>query len=189
MSTFSKTLAPGLRVAWVVAPAAVIRLLTQAKQGTDLHTATFTQMVTYETARAGFLDRHVRHLRDVYRARRDAMLAALAEHFPAGARWSHPEGGLFVWCTLPAGADTSVMLRAALEQHVAYIPGAAFHAKGGGENTLRLNFSAMPPERIAEGIARLGRVFRAAPGAKQPPALVTIPPREDRALLAEIPVI
>jgi 2-aminoadipate transaminase len=102
LSTFSKTLAPGLRLGWVIAPTEVINRLVQAKQGADLHTSTFIQMVAYEVARGGFLDRHVREIRAVYRARRDAMLAALEEYFPEGARWTHPQGGLFLWATLPA---------------------------------------------------------------------------------------
>ncbi|MFQ6117767.1 MAG: PLP-dependent aminotransferase family protein, partial [Candidatus Bipolaricaulia bacterium] len=103
LSTFSKTLAPGLRLGWVIAPVEVIERLVQAKQGADLHTSTFIQMVAYEVARGGFLDRHVRRIRAVYRERRDAMLAALERHFPEGVCWTHPQGGLFLWATLPEG--------------------------------------------------------------------------------------
>jgi 2-aminoadipate transaminase len=160
LGTLSKTLAPGLRIGWVVAPAPVIDKLVQLKQGADLHTATFCQMVAYETARGGLLDRHVRRLREVYRERRDAMLEALAREMPPGVTWTRPQGGLFLWVTLPAGLDSTGLLRDALARDVAFVPGAPFHAAGGGEHTLRLNFSAAPPDRIAEGIRRLASALR-----------------------------
>lgn len=172
LSTFSKILAPGLRLAWVVAPPEVIGKLVQAKQGTDLHTATFTQMIATEVAQGGFLDRHVRQVRAVYRERRNVMLRALEEHFPPQVQWTHPAGGLFLWCTLPAGLDATELLPGALAAGVAFVPGTAFFAGGGGENTLRLNFSSAPPEQIREGIARLGRVLHEAlPPAMDTPAL------------------
>jgi 2-aminoadipate transaminase len=161
LSTFSKILAPGLRLAWVIAPPEVIRRLVQAKQGADLHTATFTQMIAYQVAQGGFLDRHVRHIRRVYKERRDVMLAAMDACFPPGVRWTHPNGGLFLWVTLPAGLDAAEVLRAALELKVAFVPGTSFFARGGGANTFRLNFSNATPEKIQEGIARLGRVLTA----------------------------
>ncbi len=160
LGTLSKTLAPGLRLGWVVAPEDVIRKLVQLKQGADLHTSTFTQMVAHEVARGGFLDQHVRRIRDVYRERRDAMLRAMDAHFPPGVAWTRPAGGLFLWVTLPEGVDAKALLDHALEQKVAFVPGAAFFAAGGGERALRLNFSYCPPERIEEGIARLGAVLR-----------------------------
>ncbi len=162
LSTFSKLLAPGLRVAWIVAAPEVIQKLVQAKQGADLQTATFNQMLVYEVAREGFLDRHVKTLRDLYRTRRDAMLTALEEHFPTAVRWTHPEGGLFLWVTLPEGLDTTDLLVPALEERVAFVPGGAFHANGGGANTMRLNFSNANPQQIHEGITRLGKVLEGA---------------------------
>jgi 2-aminoadipate transaminase len=159
LSTFSKILAPGLRLAWVVAPPEVIRKLVQAKQGADLHTATFNQIIAYEVARGGFLDEHARLIRRVYRERRDAMLAAMEEHFPPGVRWTRPKGGLFLWGTLPEHMDSGLILRAAIEEKVAFVPGAPFFPCGGGANTMRLNFSYPTPEIIREGIARLGRVL------------------------------
>jgi 2-aminoadipate transaminase len=162
LSTFSKLLAPGLRVAWVVAAPEVIQKLVQAKQGADLQTATFNQMLVYEVAREGFLDRHIKTLRDLYRTRRDAMLTALAEHFPPAVKWTHPEGGLFLWVTLPDGLDATDLLMPALEERVAFVPGGAFHANGGGTNTLRLNFSNANPRQIHEGITRLGKVLEGA---------------------------
>ncbi len=160
LGTLSKTLAPGLRIGWVVAPEEVITKLSQMKQGADLHTSTFAQMVAYETARGGFLDRHVRRIREVYRVRRDAMLASLQRHFPAGVLWTRPQGGLFLWATLPRGVDAGALLQHALAEKVAFVPGAAFHPRGGGAHTFRLNFSYCRPEVIEEGIRRLGGVLR-----------------------------
>lgn len=160
LSTFSKTLAPGLRVGWVVAPAEVIARLALAKQGTDLHTGTLDQCIVHELLAGGQIEAGLGAIIARYRERRDTMLAALTEHFPATARWTHPEGGMFVWATLPPGADATELLPAAIEQGVAFVPGAAFYPNGGGENTLRLNFSNASPERITEGIARLGAVLR-----------------------------
>jgi 2-aminoadipate transaminase len=159
LGTLSKTLAPGLRIGWVVAPEEVIGKLVQMKQGADLHTSTFTQMVAYEVARGGFLDSHVRRIRKVYGERRDTMLRALEKHFPRSVSWTRPQGGLFLWVTLPAGIDASILLEEAIRENVAFVPGASFFPRGGGEGTFRLNFSFCTPERIEEGIRRLGRVL------------------------------
>ncbi len=159
LSTFSKTLAPGIRLAWVVAPPEVIRKLVQAKQGADLHTATFNQLVAYEVARGGFLDRHIKHIRDVYSERRNVMLAAMDAYFPPGVEWTHPQGGLFLWGILPEALNSADVLKGAIEQKVAFVPGAPFYPTGGGHNTMRINFSNASPEKIREGIARLGRVL------------------------------
>lgn len=159
MSTFSKTLAPGLRLGWVVAPVEVVARLVQAKQGADLHTTTLTQMLAYEVVRTGFLDGHVREIRKVYRERRDVMLEAMEEHFPEGVRWTRPQGGLFLWATVPEEIDTAELLEDAVEEKVAFVPGFAFFADGQGHNTMRLNFSYCAPEVIQEGIRRLGRAI------------------------------
>jgi len=159
LGTLSKTLAPGFRLGWVVAPTEVIEKLVQLKQGTDLHTSTFTQMVAYEVARGGFLDRHVSVIRKVYGDRRDAMLRALKAHFPPGVLWTRPQGGLFLWVTLPAGLDSTKVLDEALQEKVAFVPGAPFFPRGGGAGTLRLNFSYCNPQKIEEGIRRLGGVL------------------------------
>jgi len=162
LSTFSKTLAPGLRLGWVVAPAEVIQRLVQAKQGADLHTSTLAQMIAFEVAREGFLDRHVRFIRTVYRERRDAMFATLRRYFPADVHWTTPQGGLFLWVTLPEPMDATEILQAAIAENVAFVPGAAFFADGSGRNTFRLNFSNASPARIKEGIRRLGTVLERA---------------------------
>ena len=161
LSTFSKLLAPGLRVGWLAAPRELIDKLTQAKQGLDLHSGSLSQVTAYEACRDGLLDRHVPTIRATYHARRDAMLAALARHMPAAVRWTRPEGGMFIWLTLPAHLDAATLLQASLEQHVAFVPGTSFFANGGGSNTLRLNFSHSTPERIGEGVKRLGQAVEA----------------------------
>ena len=162
LSTFSKTLAPGLRLGWIVAPPEIIAKLTQLKQGADLHTSTFTQFVAYEVARDGFLDKHVRLIRKIYRERRDVMLQALEEVFPPAVTWTHPQGGLFLWVTLPEGLDMKSIFNAALEQNVAFVPGDSFYANNGREGCrhMRLNFSNAAPEQIREGIRRLSAAVK-----------------------------
>jgi 2-aminoadipate transaminase len=156
MSTFSKTLAPGLRLGWIVAPPDVIAKLVQLKQGADLHTSTFNQIVTYEVAKNGFLDEHAKQIRSVYRERRDAMLAALDEFFPEEVTWTRPQGGLFLWVTLPNGMDSEELFDTALKNNVAFVPGTSFYPEGDeGKRHMRLNFSYMEPDRIHEGIRRL----------------------------------
>jgi len=156
MSTFSKTLAPGLRLGWIVAPPDVIAKLVQLKQGADLHTSTFNQIVTYEVAKNGFLDEHAKQIRSVYRERRDAMLAALDEFFPEEVTWTRPQGGLFLWVTLPHKMDSEELFDTALKNNVAFVPGASFYPEGDeGKRHMRLNFSYMECDRIHEGIRRL----------------------------------
>lgn len=162
LGTFSKILAPGLRVGWVVAAAPVIVQLAQAKQGADLHTATFNQMIAYEMLHSGYLEEHRKVIARTYRERRDAMLAVLEEYFPAGTRWTHPMGGMFLWVELPPGVDAAQLLQDAIEQRVAFVPGRGFHIDGSGGNTMRLNFSNATPETIREGIRRLGALLATA---------------------------
>ncbi len=158
-STFSKTLAPGLRLAWIVAPSEVIQCCIMAKQGMDLHTSSFVQMTAYEVLKNGFLENHVRLIRQVYSERRDVMLESLQRYFPPGTHWTRPEGGLFLWVTLPERIDTLALMPKALENKVAYVPGTAFFPDGSGSNTFRLNFSNANPENIEVGIRRLGEVL------------------------------
>jgi 2-aminoadipate transaminase len=160
LSTFSKTLAPGLRLAWVIAPSQVIRKLVQAKQGADLHTSTFNQIVAFEVGRGGFLDRHIWLIRRVYGERRNLMLEAMEELFPPGVQWTKPKGGLFLWGMLPKGMDTTEMFKVAVKRKVAFVPGTSFYALGGGENTMRLNFSYSNGEQIQVGIERLSHVIK-----------------------------
>jgi len=162
LSTFSKTLAPGLRLGWIVAPPEIISKLTQLKQGADLHTSTFTQFVAYEVARDGFLDQHVKLIRRIYGERRDVMLQALQEFFPPAVTWTHPQGGLFLWVTLPARLDMQAIFNSALQQNVAFVPGDSFFANNSreGRHHMRLNFSNAAPDRIREGIRRLAAAVK-----------------------------
>jgi len=160
MSTFSKLLAPGLRLAWVIAPPEVTRKIVITKQAADLHTATFNQIVAYEVGKGGFLDEHVKVIRATYKERRDVMLETMAETFPSEVRWTHPEGGMFLWGILPEDMDAAEVLKVALEKKVAFVPGFPFHPNGGGKNTMRLNFSYSRPETIREGITRLGMTLK-----------------------------
>jgi len=160
LSTFSKTLAPGIRLAWVIAPPEIITKLMLAKQGADLHTSTFNQMVAHEVAKGGFLNEHVKHIRKVYKERRDVMIETLAEHMPPGVIWTKPEGGLFLWATAPKCVDCQDLFEDAVKEKVAFVPGFSFYAEGGGYNSMRLNFSNADPEHINEGIARLARVMK-----------------------------
>lgn len=163
LGTFSKTLAPGLRLGWVVGPAAWVARLAQVKQSADLHTSTLSQYVALEVLKSGTLEPHLEVLRGVYRERCEAMLQALGEHFPAGSRWTVPTGGMFVWVELPSGVDVSPLLpKVVAEERVAYVPGAPFHPNGGGLNTMRLNFTHAPAEVVRDGVARLGRALTRA---------------------------
>jgi 2-aminoadipate transaminase len=155
LSTFSKVLAPGLRLGWIVAPPDVISRLVQIKQSSDLHTSSFVQMIAYEVARDGFLEEHVKLIRRVYGERREAMLQALQDYFPHEVSWTRPQGGLFLWVTLPDGIDTMKLLDTALRQDVAFVPGDPFYPGGDSGSHMRLNFSNARPEQIREGIRRL----------------------------------
>lgn len=160
LGTFSKTLAPGLRLGWMAAPEDVLKRCIMAKQGADLHTSTFNQMLAYEVAKDGFIDEHKQIIRRVYRERRDVMLAAMEEYFPANTHWTHPQGGLFLWVTFPEEVDTAVLLKKAVDNDVAFVPGFAFYPEGNaGRNTGRFNFSNATPEQIETGIRRLGKVL------------------------------
>jgi len=159
LSTFSKTLSPGIRLGWIVAPSKIIAKLVQAKQGSDLHTSTFVQMVTNDICQRGILRSHVKTIREVYRERRDAMLAAMERHFPPGVTWTRPQGGLFLWVQVPEHIDTTEFLNLALQEKVAFVPGRAFYPDDDGQNAMRLTFATADPERIEEGIKRLERAL------------------------------
>lgn len=157
--TFSKTVVPALRVGWLAGPAPVIQKLVLMKQAADLHVGTLSQMVIHAVAEEIY-DSHVVTLRNAYRQRRDAMLAALQETMPAGVSWTRPAGGMFVWLELPAGFDGAQMLeRSIAEERVAFVPGAAFYPDRSGKATCRLSFSTNRPERIREGIGRLAALM------------------------------
>jgi len=160
LSTFSKLLAPGIRIAWAIGATDVIRRLVQAKQGADLHTSTLNQMAVHEVSKNNFIDKHVKIIRATYKERRDAMLETMEELFPEEVSWTHPKGGMFLFAYLPEGMDAGELFKAAVEKKVAFVPGSAFHAAGGGENTMRINFSYSTPEIIREGIERLGTAIK-----------------------------
>ncbi|UWQ28472.1 PLP-dependent aminotransferase family protein [Leisingera sp. M523] len=157
--SFSKTLSPGLRIGWAVAAKPVITQMVLLKQAADLHSSTINQMAVHGVAEARF-DAHVAQLHAVYQRRRDVMLAALEEHMPEGVSWTRPEGGMFVWMTLPDRMDGAQLLARSLEtERVAFVPGQAFFADGSGQNTIRLSFSNSNHAAIEDGIARLGRLL------------------------------
>ncbi len=162
LGTFSKTLAPGLRLGWVVAPVEVVEQLVMMKQGTDLQTSSFDQMLAYEMVKDGFMDEHIRAIRKVYGERRDVMLAALERYFPEGCSWTRPQGGLFLWARVPEWIDTGDLMAEAVQAQVAYVPGFAFYPDATrGRNTMRLNFSNAGPAQMEEGIRRLGNLLKA----------------------------
>jgi 2-aminoadipate transaminase len=159
LGTFSKIFAPGLRLGWMSAPAPVRAKVLLAKQGADLCGSNFTQSIVQRYFGHERWRVVLRDLTDVYRERRDAMLAALTEHFPPEARWTVPEGGFFVWVTLPKHLDTGAVLAEAVEHGVTFVPGDGFYADGRGSSSMRLAFCFAEPERITEGIRRLGEVL------------------------------
>jgi 2-aminoadipate transaminase len=159
LSTFSKTLSPGLRIGWVVAASEIIYELNIGKQASDLHTSTIAQRAAARALETFDYDAHIDDLCRVYGERCDAMIAAIEEHFPAQTRWTRPQGGLFLWVELPEKVHGSDLLEVALRERVAFVPGAPFFTTAGRENFIRLNFSNSNPERIVEGISRLGKVI------------------------------
>ena len=165
LGTFSKIMAPGLRLGWIVCPEVLMKRFVQAKQGCDLHTGTFVQYIANDICQRGLIKPHVRRLRQVYKERRDTMLDALAEFWPEGCSWTHPQGGLFLWARVPEPVDTTEFLKIALAEKVAYVPGVNFYPnQDGGYNAMRLNFSYSPPDIIVEGIRRLGTALKKALG-------------------------
>ncbi len=161
LGTFSKVFLPGFRIGYVVGPEPVIQKLAISKQGADLCSNSFGQRIILECARRGLIDKHVKSIIDVYRKKRDLMLRALAEHFPDEVEWTYPEGGFFVWVTLPEEMDAKALLpRAVATERVAYVSGGASFVDGSGKNTIRLAYSQASDEDIEEGIRRLGRFLK-----------------------------
>lgn len=170
VGSFSKILAPALRLGWMIVPERLVPKLTVLKEALDLETSAFIQRTVAAYLEAGHLPAHLERLRTEYRKRRDTMLASMKLHFPAVARWTNPAGGMFIWVELPEHVDTTQLLNIAVEEErVAYIPGSAFSVSSGiistrpsdrADNCLRLNFSNSTPEEIEQGISRLGRILR-----------------------------
>jgi 2-aminoadipate transaminase len=161
MGSFSKVLTPGIRLGYVVAPLPLARRLELAKQAADLHTSQLTQMVVHEVIKDGFLDQHIPKIRTLYGNQCQAMLDAMAQHFPAGVEWTKPEGGMFIWVTLPKHINAMQLLDEAIAQKVAFVPGSPFYANEPETNTLRLSFVTVPPDRIRHGIEILGKLIAA----------------------------
>ncbi len=159
-STFSKILSPGVRLGWTAAPAPVLAKMNIGKQASDLCSSSISQYFVSAYFDSGPWEDYVRSLIEIYRRRRDVMLDALAEHFPREAHWTHPQGGLFIWATLPAYIDTTDLLARALQEHVAFVPGRAAFVDGRGGSSMRLNFSGVGEEEIREGVRRIGEVVR-----------------------------
>ena len=159
LGSFSKIMAPGLRLGWLRAPAALRRGCAIAKQAADLHTSTIDQAAAARYLADHDLDAHLGRVRAAYRERRDALLAGLPDALPEGSNWTRPDGGMFLWVTLPAGHDTTRLLPAALESDVAYVPGAPFHAGEPDPATMRLAFTIHTPGEITEGVRRLAKIF------------------------------
>jgi 2-aminoadipate transaminase len=163
LNTVSKTLAPGFRVGWLVAPPVLIERFDTAKQSTDLTSGILDQCIVIEALRRGVIDRLAPQLRELYRSKRDAMEAAIREEIGTLLTWSQPKGGFFIWATLPDGLRDIDVLERALEHGVVFVVGSAFHVDGSGHNTIRLSFSAPTPERIREGVRRLAATLHSVP--------------------------
>lgn len=159
LSTFSKTIAPGLRLGWVVADEELMKKLVLAKQGTDLHTGTLVQRAAHYYLTNYNVSDHVQKICLEYGRRRDVMLKEMAECFPSSVSWTKPQGGMFLWVTLPEHLDSVKLLTRAIEEKVAYVPGAPFYSKDACFNTLRLNYSNSTPDKIKSGIRRLAKIF------------------------------
>ncbi|MEK6653023.1 MAG: PLP-dependent aminotransferase family protein [Nitrospirota bacterium] len=159
MSSFSKTIAPGFRVAYVIADKEIIKKFAIVKQGTDLHTNTFGQYIVNEYLENGNYQEHISLLKRTYKERRDCMLSAMEKYFPKSAKWNKPAGGMFIWAILPEGYDAREILMRCIEKNVAFVPGQEFFPDGSGKNTMRLNFSNATAENIEEGIRRIGEVL------------------------------
>lgn len=163
LGSFSKVLAPGLRLGYVHAPEAVFAKLVLARQAADLQTPSLTQRVVLKVLEAGVLDTQLPRIRALYRAQRDTLLDALQRHMPPGVRWTRPAGGMFTWLELPAACDATALLQDAVRHQVAFVPGAPFYAGGpAARNTLRLSYATATPEQLETAAARLGAVFSAA---------------------------
>ena len=159
ISTFSKILSPGFRLAWTIASDILTRKMIIAKQALDLCTNTFTQFIANEFIRSGSLDIHILKICEMYKPKRDKMINSIEKYFPDGYVCNKPKGGMFAWVTLPEGLDTEIMFLDAIKMKVAYVHGKAFHVDGRGERSMRLNFSYSSDEQIEEGIKRLGKVI------------------------------
>lgn len=157
--TFSKMVVPGFRLGWIVAPTQVLQIAARAKQATDLHTSTFTQMIAHDIAQGDFMKEQIQKVRSYYRNQRDLMLGNIEKYFPEDIHFTRPKGGMFLWVTLPKEKNALPLLEEAVKRGVAYVPGEPFFANGGGKNTLRLSYSVATPEQVEKGIKSLGELL------------------------------
>ena len=174
LSTFSKVLSPGIRLGWVAGPQKAMEKFNLAKQAANLHTNSLSQRAVYAFCTGNSPDDHVRTLRAAYRERRDAMVQALGRHLPRGSSWTVPDGGLFLWVTLPGGLCAEAVLARAVPRKVAFVPGSAFFTDGGGGDSFRMSFSTCDPARIEEGVRRLGALLSELPGSDGNEAVVGV---------------
>jgi 2-aminoadipate transaminase len=160
LGTFSKIGVPGFRIGWMIAESEILDSLIVVKQAADLHTSAFDQQLAWQYLENEDIDEHIQVIRELYGRHCDLMISLIEEHFPAQVRYTRPDGGMFLWVTLPDGCSSVELFDEAIRQKVAFVPGTPFHADGGGENTMRLNFSNADEESIEKGIRRLGRCIR-----------------------------
>ena len=160
LGTFSKLLCPGLRIAWIMAPTEWIDRMVVAKQGMDLCSPTYTQLLVAEYLKRGLLPKQIEKVRKLYNKKLKAMLRALKLYMPKNVKWSKPKGGLFLWIELPKKMSANDLFPKAIENKVAYVVGSAFHCNGKGQNTIRINFSFPTEHQIVEGIQRLAQMFK-----------------------------
>jgi len=159
-STFSKILSPGFRLGWAIANEEIIQKIVIAKQGADLCTNTFVQWIAEEYLRSGLVDKQIPKIKKMYEKKRDLMLEALEKYFPEGCKWTRPDGGMFLWVTVPHRIDTKKMFQEAIKEKVAYVHGAAFCVDGKGHNSMRLNFSNAEDKKIEIGVKRLAKIIK-----------------------------
>lgn len=159
MGSFSKIVSPGMRLGWIMAPEEVMEKLVIAKQACDLHSNYFTQRVVYQYLTDNDVNKHIQKIKERYRNQRNLMVEMIEEYFPEGVEYTRPEGGMFLWVTLPEGLSSMELFDLAIKEDVAFVPGKAFFTDGSGDNTLRLNFSNSSEEKIEEGISRLGNAI------------------------------
>jgi len=159
LGSFSKIVAPGMRLGWLIASPETMEKIAIAKQATDLHTSIFTQRIVYQYLMTNDVDSHIEKIRTLYRRQRDAMVDAIERHFPDGVQCTRPEGGMFLWVTLPEGISSLDLFDTAIKDKVAFVPGQAFFADSTGQNTMRLNYTNSNVNAIEQGIARLGKAI------------------------------
>lgn len=158
--SFSKIVSPGMRLGWIVADEEIMEKVIIAKQASDLHSNYFTQRVVYQYLIDHEVDEHIKKIKEMYRKQRNMMVSMIEAHFPEGVKYTKPEGGMFLWVTLPENLSSMDLFELAIKENVAFVPGQAFYTDGGGKNTLRLNFSNSDEEKIEEGIKRLGKAIK-----------------------------